>query len=87
MLILGLDKFFEDGFFNTPHTLSAQLDCGQFTGIDQRARRRKRDVECLGDLGESEESLIHGFYFAIFSGEFAGGEALSFDLFVQIESD
>ena len=82
-----LDKFFEDGFFDTPHTLSSQLDCGEFTGIDQRARRGKRDVECLGDLGESEESLIHGFYFAIFSGEFAGGESLSLDLFVQIVGD
>ena len=82
-----LDELFEDGFFNTPHTLSPQLDCGEFAGIDQRARRGKRDVECLGDLGESEESLIHGFYFAIFYGEIAGLEALSFELFVQIVGD
>ena len=87
MLVLGLDKFFEDGFFNTPHTLSSQLDCGELAGIDQRARRGKRDVECLGDLGESEESLIHGFYFAIFYREIAGPNAPSFELFVQIESD
>ena len=86
MLVLGLDKFFEDGFFNTPHTLSSQLNCGELAGIDQRARRGKRDVECLGDLGESEESLIHAFNHAIFFGIFGVYKAITFELFVQMKA-
>ena len=46
----------------------------------------QRNVECLGDLGESEESLIHAFNHAIFFGIFGVYKAITFELFVQMKA-